>query len=695
MTQQKLCFSIADILNISPFHKGALKRLDITTPASLLLHTPTCVQERKKFDSIKDLQNFYFSEDRKHIKATFIAKVLEHSANNQNKRSPYKVIVGDGTGSVEIIFFNANSGYVRRMFPFEKQILISGTIDTYLGNISLAHPDYAGPTANINMYTHQELIYPLTKGITSNFLYGCVQSILHLLNDVPEWDQSVTKFFNLPGFVESLRYLHNPKVLSEDLEETSLYKQRLAYDELLAHQISMCLRKKELQKSQGIPKKSSGILREKLLNTLPFQLTKDQSMAFQHISNDLESEKQMHRLLQGDVGSGKTIVALLSVLHVIEAGFQATLLAPTDILARQHFETITKLCKDLPINIELFTGKDSQKMRKSAQNALENGEIHLAIGTHALIQEKITFHNLGLAVIDEQHRFGVEQRNNLTMKGENVDTLFMSATPIPRTVLLSRYSDLDCSIINEKPPGRQNIQTSVMPLIKIGELIESIRKKLDSGEQIYWVCPLIEESEVLDFTAAEVRYEFLKNALLPFKIGLLHGRLSSEEKSTEMERFISGDINLLVATTVIEVGVDVPNATVMIIEHAERFGLAQLHQLRGRVGRNDKKSACVLLYGNSVTDIAQERLQIMRETNDGFQIAEKDLILRGGGDLVGTKQSGWQQYKFANPIIHKHLMEHAYNQAKIAVQDDELDASYQTLLEIFNRHKTVELVKSG
>lgn len=694
MLKHKLCSSVADVLNISPFFKGALKRLGITSVADLLMHTPTSIQKRQKFDSLKDLKDFYTMGDRKDIKATFAAEVLEHSPN-KNKRAPYKIIMGDGTGSVEIAFFNANAGYIRRLFPFEKKILISGSVDTYLGNISLSHPEYVGSTTKLNSYVGPELVYPLTKGITSNFLHSCVQSILPLLTDLPEWDESVMQAFNLPGFSDSLRYLHNPKVLLEDLEETSSYKQRLAYDELLAHQISMCLRKKELQKTEGIQKKSNGALKQKLLTTLPFQLTSDQLVALQHISDDLESTKLMQRLLQGDVGSGKTIVALLSMLQAIEAGFQATLLAPTDILARQHFETITKRCHSLPISIELFTGKDSQKKRRTAQLSLENGEIHLAIGTHALIQEKITFSNLGLAVIDEQHRFGVEQRNNLTTKGEKVDTLFMSATPIPRTVLLSRYSDLDCSIIKEKPPGRQDIQTSAIPLIKIGELLQSIRKKIESGEQIYWVCPLIEESEVLDFTAAEERFEFLKKALHPFNIGLLHGRLSSEDKAAEMEKFIINDTHLLVSTTVIEVGVDVSNATVMIIEHAERFGLAQLHQLRGRVGRNDKKSACVLLYGNPLTDIAQERLQIMRETNDGFKIAEKDLMLRGGGDLVGTKQSGWQTYKFANPIVHKNLMEYAYIQAQTIVQESKFSADHQTLLEIFNRHKIIELISAG
>ncbi len=496
----------------------------------------------------------------------------------------------------------------------------------------------------------------------------------------------------------AIKLLHNADS-DADLASNTPAKQRLAYDELLAHQLSMVLIKLAYQKTVGVSKTPLQSLVQEALTLCPYTLTNAQKNALYDIQADLISPHQMHRLIQGDVGSGKTIVALLGMLHTVASKHQATLLAPTDILARQHFASIRPICEQLGLNVRLFTGRDKAAERRQNTSDLADGTIHIAIGTHALIQEAITFKSLGMAVIDEQHKFGVEQRAALSEKGQFIDTLFMSATPIPRTIVLARYGDLDISIIDEKPPGRKDIKTLVMPATKEPDLISSLNRSVQAGNQIYWVCPLIEDSETLDLTPAELRYEKLQ-AILSHRIGLVHGRMKGAEKDAVMDAFKLGDLDILVATTVIEVGVDVPNATLMVIENAERFGLAQLHQLRGRIGRNDLESTCILLYNENPSEIAQARLRVMKDTNDGFKIAEQDLLLRGSGEIAGTRQSGFSNYKFADPFEHRTLMETAYIRAKHLLQNNPnlIGASgdaLRLLLKLHNRHDTLRYARSG
>jgi ATP-dependent DNA helicase RecG len=563
----------------------------------------------------------------------------------------------------------------------------------------MVQPDIISDPAQKRTLEGNDRIYGLTKGLTQNFFRNVMPSLIESLPETPEWDEATVKEQNWPSWTAAITSLH---CANSDMElaPTTPARQRLAYDEFLAHQVSMMLLKQAYQRAAGIQKTAPGTLIQKALSLIPFKLTNAQVMALNQTLDDLKGSHQMHRLIQGDVGSGKTIVAVLAMLQTVESGFQATLLAPTDILARQHFATIKPLCDQLGIEIRLFTGRDKVKERRINNEDLQSGKIQIAVGTHALIQEKLQFQNLGLAVVDEQHKFGVAQRAALSEKGQFIDTLFMSATPIPRTIVLSRYGDLDLSIIGEKPPGRKEIKTLVMPDTKESELIQSLDRSITTGNQIYWVCPLIEESDVLDLTAAEDRYQHLCEALPHRRIGMVHGRMKGPEKDAVMAEFKLGNLDILVATTVIEVGVDVPKATVMVIEHAERFGLAQLHQLRGRIGRNDQESTCILLYAPNPTEIAQARLKIMRETTDGFKIAEEDLNLRGGGEVASTRQSGFPDYIFGDPFEHRQLMELAYqNASHLLKENPDLSGLHgdavRLLLKLYNRDDTLRYVRSG
>lgn len=689
---------VAKRLKLSPYHKGILARLNIFTVKDLLFHLPNSVQSRRFFQTIQGLKTFYSDPKNISIKAGFIGEVVVHETSKVN-HIPTRVVVKDATGGMEVIFFHIKPSYLLTKLPVGRRFAFGGAINTYLGRIHMVQPEVILDPLQKSTLEGNDRIYGLTKGLSQNFFRKVMPSVVGTLPDIPEWDEHTVKEHSWPSWVTAIKSLHGADS-DMDLAPSTLARQRLAYDEFLAHQVSMIVLKQAYHRAAGIPKAAPGTLVQKALELIPFKLTKAQVMALNQTLDDLKDTHQMHRLIQGDVGSGKTIVALMAMMQTVESGFQATMLAPTDILARQHFSTIKPLCDQLGVEIRLFTGRDKTKERRENNEDLQSGKIQIAVGTHALIQETIQFHKLGLAVIDEQHKFGVAQRAALSEKGQFIDTLFMSATPIPRTIVLARYGDLDVSVIGEKPPGRKDIKTLVMPDTKESELIQSLDRSINTGNQIYWVCPLIEEFEVLGLTASEDRYKHLCEALPHRRIGLVHGRMKGPEKDAVMAEFKLGNLDILVATTVIEVGVDVPKATVMVIEHAERFGLAQLHQLRGRIGRNDQESTCILLYAPNPTEIAQARLKIMRETNDGFKIAEEDLKLRGGGEIASTRQSGFPDYIFGDPFEHRQLMELAYAKAtKLLKENPDLSGSnseaIRLLLKLFNRDDTLRYVRSG
>ncbi len=689
---------VARRLKLSPYHKGILARLNIFTVKDLLFHLPNSVQSQRFFQTIQDLKAFYSDPKNLSIKAGIIGEIVVHETTKVN-HIPTRVVVKDATGGMEIVFFHIKPSYLLTKLPVGRRFAFGGSINTYLGRIHMVQPDVMLDPLQKSTLEGNDRVYGLTKGLSQNFFRKVMPSIIEALPDTPEWDETTVKERDWPRWTTAIKSLHCADS-DMDLAPTTPARQRLAYDEFLAHQVSMIVLKQAYHRAAGISKIAPGLLVQKALELIPFTLTKAQVMALNQTVDDLKDTHQMHRLIQGDVGSGKTIVALLAMLQTVESGFQTTLLAPTDILARQHFATIKPLCDQLGVEIRLFTGRDKIKERRLNNEDLQSGKIQIAVGTHALIQETIQFQNLGLAVVDEQHKFGVAQRAALSEKGQFVDTLFMSATPIPRTIVLARYGDLDVSIIGEKPPGRKDIKTLVMPATKESELITSLDRSINSNNQIYWVCPLIEESEVLDLTASEDRYKHLCEALPHRRIGMVHGRMKGPEKDAVMAEFKLGNLDILVATTVIEVGVDVPKATVMVIEHAERFGLAQLHQLRGRIGRNDQESTCILLYAKNPTEIAQARLKIMRETNDGFKIAEEDLKLRGGGEVASTRQSGFPDYIFGDPFEHSQLMELAYSKAtQLLKENSDLSGLHgdavRLLLKLFNRDDTLRYVRSG
>lgn len=685
-------------LKLSPYHKGLLSNLNLNTVKDFLFNLPHSVQQRRFFFTLQELKAFY--DDPAHIttKAGFVAEVIAHEVS-KIRNVPSRVIVKDASGGLEIVFFNMNQSYLRAKLPVGRRFAFGGTINKFLGRIHMVQPEQILDPAHKSILDGNDRAYALTKGLSQNFFRKIMPIILDSIPELPEWDVYAVHRHDWLSWTQAILSIHTASS-DKDLSPQSSARQRLAYDELLAHQLSMIVMKQAYHRAAGLPKTSDEKLVKRALSLISFQLTNAQVMAFNQIMDDLKGSHQMHRLIQGDVGNGKTIVALLAMLQTVEAGYQATLLAPTDILARQHYANIKTLCDQLEVDIRLFTGKDKTKDRRMNNEDLQSGKIQIAIGTHALIQESIQFKNLGLAVIDEQHKFGVNQRATLSEKGQFIDTLFMSATPIPRTIVLARYGDLDVSVIGEKPPGRKDIKTLVMPVEKEKELMNSLDRSIDSGNQIYWVCPLIEESEVLDLTPAAERLTTLQAALPHRRIGMVHGRVKTTEKEAVMCAFKEGTLDILVATTVIEVGVDVPKATIMVIEHAERFGLAQLHQLRGRVGRNDQESTCILLYSPNPTDIAQARLKIMRETNDGFKIAEEDLKLRGGGEIASTRQSGFPEYKFADPFEHRSFMELAYTRANalLAANPDlsgHSGEALRLLLKLHNRDDTLRYVRSG
>lgn len=635
---------------------------------------------------------------------TLTVEVLAHSPPpTRASRLPYKVTCGDETGRIVLTFFHAKPDYLTQILPVGETRVISGKIEVYDGQRQMAHPDHVVLPSQKKTIQRLEPVYPLTAGLAPKTLLKAIAGAMDRVPNLPEWlDPAQMARDAWPRWNEALVQAHHPDSVS-DLEPMSLCRQRLAYDELLSNQLALALVRSKARKLSGRAIKGSGHLRQKVMSALPYTLTGAQQRTLREIDADLESGDRMLRLLQGDVGSGKTIVALLAMLSAVEAGGQAALMAPTELLAQQHLRTLEPLCAACGVSITFLSGRIKGKARDAILEGLKNGETSVLVGTHALFQKDVAFQDLMLAVVDEQHRFGVHQRLELAQKGRAVDMLVMTATPIPRTLTLTAYGDMDVSRLDEKPPGRKPVDTRLVNLDRLAETISAVQRAISSGAKVYWVCPLVEESEMSDLAAAEDRHRHLTDILGP-QIALVHGRLKGPEKDAAMAAFASNDNpngpKVLVATTVIEVGVDVPEATVMIIEHAERFGLAQLHQLRGRIGRGDKPSTCLLLYQTPLTETAKARLNTMRDTEDGFVIAEQDLKLRGGGEVLGTRQSGLPEFRLADLSVHSDLLIMARDDTKLILERDpdlktERGEALRTLLYLFEQDAAIQTLRSG
>ena len=613
--------------------------------------------------------------------------------------TPYRVHAHDDTGEIALTFFHANRQWLEKALPVGEAVLVSGKVEWFNGRASMVHPDRIALARDPDPFPMIEPVYPLTAGLSPKMMQRAIDQALATMPALPEWlDTAMLSRHGLPAFNEAVARLHAPRD-EHDLLPQAPARRRLAYDELLAGQLSLALVRQRVRKIQGRPVHGDGTLRQALLRTLPFRLTASQDKAVADILSDMAKPERMLRLLQGDVGSGKTVVALMAMAACAEAGGQAVLMAPTEILARQHHATIAPLAAAAGIEVVLLTGRMKAKERKAIVERIGTGDAKLIVGTHALFQEAVTYRDLMLAVVDEQHRFGVHQRLRLTAKGTAPHMLVMTATPIPRTLVLAAFGDMDVSRLTEKPAGRQPVKTATVDMGRLGEVIGRLRQAIAAGRKAYWICPLVEDSELSELMSAEQRSAALQKEFGAL-VGLVHGRMNSLEKDAAMEDFKSGKTQILVATTVIEVGVDVPDASIMVIEHAEHFGLAQLHQLRGRVGRGAEASSCILLYKGPLSRVAKARLAIMRETEDGFRIAEEDLKLRGEGELLGTRQSGAPGFQLVDLEAHGDLLETARNDARYILEKDETLASdrgkaLRLLLYLWRRDEAIRLLRAG
>ena len=670
--------------------RASLDRAMGTRIKDLLFTPPSGLIDRSYRPSISDAQ--------KDEICTFTVTVGSHSSPSTRGR-PYRIRVFDETGDMTLVFFQARADYLNRILPEGTTRIVSGKTDVFNAELQMTHPDYVLPPDKIEDLPLYETQYPLTAGLSQKIARKAVVQAVDKTADLPEWlDPHLVAQQDWPDFKDALTRMHKPEH-PVDAKAGSPARTRLAYDELFAKQLAMALVRENTRRRSGRAFDVPGTYVDDVLRAAPFKPTGAQSHAFSEISADLKSPFRMARLLQGDVGAGKTFVAAMAAAHVAEAGAQVAIMAPTEILARQHKDTLSAMLAPAGLTVQALTGRDKGKPRAALMTGLAEGHIDVIIGTHALFQDKVEFHDLGLVIIDEQHRFGVHDRLKLTQKGKRPDLLVMTATPIPRTLALTSYGDLDVSRLDEKPAGRLPIETRILPMQRLDSIVEAVGRAVEAGSQVYWVCPLVEDSELIDLTSADDRHRHL-TARFGGRVGLIHGRLSAQEKQQVSEDFKGGAYDILVATTVIEVGVDAPNATIIVIEHAERFGLAQLHQLRGRVGRSDKQSTCLLMYKGPLSVNGKARLEIMRASEDGFMIAEKDWELRGSGDLLGARQSGLPKFTLADLDIHKSLLETAYQDARHMAQTDPSLSTPRgkaalNLLFLFEQEFGVALMKAG
>lgn len=629
-----------------------------------------------------------------------VAVTIGKHAPPRNKGGAYRIHVEDSQTSFQLVFFHARGDYWQRALPEGSRRIVSGRVELFDSIPQMVHPDFTVAEDEADSIPQFEPVYPLTHGVTQKLMYKATRGAVALIPPMGEWiDPGQLAKAGWPDFTTAVTDAHDPEALS-DISATAPARERLAYDELFAHQITLALARQVERRKKGRAAKATGVLQAKVLKSLPYSPTGAQTRAIAEIIADMGSDQRMNRLLQGDVGAGKTLVAFMALLAAVEAGGQGVLMAPTEILARQHLQGLQPLAESAGVVLEILTGRDKTAERAAKLAALERGDIQVLVGTHAVFQESVVFNDLRLAVVDEQHRFGVRQRLELGRKGRQADVLVMTATPIPRSLALAQYGDMDVSVLDEKPPGRKPIQTVLISTDRYDQVIDRLRAAIADGRQCYWVCPLVEESEVSDLTSAEERFKRLRAALGEGVVGLVHGQMPPAEKDAAMAAFQRGDTKLLVATTVIEVGVDVPNASIMVIERAESFGLAQLHQLRGRVGRGSAASSCLLMFQNPLSETGRQRLEVLRETEDGFVIAETDLKMRGTGDLIGTAQSGVPRFKVADLEKQATLMAVAQSDARKLLNDDptlegERGRAARLLLWLMRQDEAIRLISVG
>ena len=655
----------------------------------LLWHLPSGIVDRRASPPISELQPDQI--------VTVAVRVEAHQPGRGPR--PYRVICADPTGRLTLTYFNVKGDYLARLLPVGAERVVSGRIEFYNRAPQITHPDLVLRPDELDRLRPIEPVYPLTAGLSPRVVQRAVASVVDRVPELPEWiDPALRERRLWPGWAEAVHQVHSP-TSEANLSPAEPVRERLAYDEVFASQLAVALVRARRRRQKGRALVGSGVLTGQVEAALGFALTGAQRLAIAEIAADMAQPTRMMRLLQGDVGSGKTVVALLAMLAAVESRGQAALMAPTEILARQHHATLQRHAAAANVEIGFLTGREKGRARASMLASLASGLTPIVVGTHALLQPDVEFRDLALVVIDEQHRFGVEQRLALAAKGRDADTLLMSATPIPRTLMMTAYGDLDVSRLTEKPPGRRPVDTRTVALERHDDVVAAVGRALAQQAKVYWICPMVEESETADLAAVEERHRELA-PLAPGRAGLVHGRMKAHDKEGAMAAFAGGEIDLLVATTVIEVGVDVPDATVMVIEHAERFGLAQLHQLRGRIGRGDKPSTCLLLYQSPLGAVAKRRLEILRETEDGFRIAEEDLRLRGAGEVLGTRQSGLPSLRLADLAEHEELIAIAHDDARLVLErDPHLESkrgqALRVLLYLFRRDEAVQYLRAG
>ena len=665
--------------------------LGVERPKDLLFLLPHSGIDRKPVASLRDVTL--------PAVVTVEVEVGGHFPPKSRGR-PYRVMVRDPKLEFMLVFFHAKADYLQALLPTGQRRVVSGRVELFDGVAQMTHPDHVLRPDEAAQLPSYEPVYPLTAGITQKLVAKSVAAALERCPALGEWiDPALKAREGWPDWRQALGAVHTP-LGPQDVAHTAPARQRLAYDELFAHQLTLSLARAQLRRGKGLSSIGTGALQRKILDALPFPLTGAQSRAVAEISADMQSPLRMNRLLQGDVGSGKTLVAFLALLIAVEAGGQGVMMAPTELLARQHFEALAPLARDADVRLELLTGRDKGSERQMKLEDLAAGRIPILVGTHAVFQKDVEFHDLRLAIVDEQHRFGVEQRMELGAKGQAADVLVMTATPIPRSLALAAHGDMDVSVLDEKPPGRLTVKTALIAASRIDEVVAHLRKAVAEGRQAYWVCPLVEESEVVDYASAEERFNSLRAVLGEGVVGLVHGQLPPAEKDAAMAGFTAGRTKVLVATTVIEVGVNVPNATIMVVERAEIFGLAQLHQLRGRVGRGSGQSTCLLMYQAPLSESGKRRLTILRDTDDGFRIAEEDLAMRGAGDLIGTAQSGLPRFRIADLERQASLMAVAQSDARKLLSDDPALTSARgqaarLLLWLLDQDRAIKLISVG